>query len=173
MFGTLVFFLVAGQLVKEPSIVKPGIIHALIRFVQNVLIQFRDQTKDSKLLGKVVAVTVVSTGIHSVWFYHSAVILGYDPDPIGIVLATLVLRIITLVRVVPGNLGVQEIMTGSVFLAAGLGLDEGLMTGLLIRLMSVLLAGTFGAAGLYSNFRYFGTDSLKSLFFKLNSSKQS
>jgi len=173
MFGTLLFFLFAGKFVKEPSTVKSGIINTLIRFVQNVLVQFREQTKDLWLLFKVVMVTLLSTFMHSVWFYHSAIILGFSPNPIGIVLATLVLRIVTLIRILPGNLGIQEVMIGSIFMAAGLGLEEGLMTALLVRLVSVLLAGTFGVGGLYANFRYFETNTISGLFAKLKNSNQS
>ena len=172
MFGTLLFLLFAGRFVKEPSAEKTGIVSTLIRFIQNVLIQFREQTKDVSLLSKVLVVTLVSTTIHSIWFWHSAVILGYHPNPIGIMLATLVLRIVTLFRVLPGNLGIQEVMIGSVFMAAGLGLEEGLMTALLVRLVSVFLAGTIGVGGLYVNFRYFGTNSITGLFSKLKNSNQ-
>ncbi|MCB9187083.1 MAG: flippase-like domain-containing protein [Flavobacteriales bacterium] len=170
MFGTLIFFLFAGRLVSEPDPSRSGVIYSLIAFVQKVLIQFREQLKDVKLLFKLVFVTLASTLVHAIWFYHCAYILGYDPEPVGILLATLVLRIVTLVRILPGNLGIQEVMIGSVFLAAGLGLQEGLTTALLVRLVSMVLAGTLGIGGLYLNFRYFGTDSLTGLLNKLKRS---
>ena len=170
MFGTLIFFLVAGKFVSEPDPSKTGFLNSLIAFVQKVLIQFREQLKDSKLLFRVIFVTLASTLVHAVWFYHCAYVLGYEPEPVGILLATLVLRIVTLVRILPGNLGVQEVMIGSVFLAAGLGLQEGLTTSLLVRLISVVLAGTLGIGGLYLNFRYFETDSITGLLNKLKRS---
>lgn len=171
MFSTLVFILFAGRFVKEPDPSKSGIINSVIAFIGNVLIQFREQLKDKKLLFKLIFVTLVSTIVHAAWFYHCAYALGYDPEPIGILLATLVLRIVTLVRILPGNLGIQEVMIGSVFLAAGLGLQEGLTTALLVRLVSVVLAGTLGIGGLYLNFRYFGTDTLSELLNKLKRSE--
>jgi uncharacterized protein (TIRG00374 family) len=170
MFGTLLFFLVAGRFVGKPNPNSSGLINSLMRFVQNVLIQFNEQVKDVKLLFKLIFVTLASTLVHALWFYHCAFLLGYNPEPVGILLATLVLRIVTLVRILPGNLGVQEVMIGSVFLAAGLGLHEGLTTALLVRLVSVVLAGTLGAAGLYSNFRYFDADSFTGLISKLKKS---
>ncbi len=172
MFGTLIFFLVAGRLVTPPAPNKTGFLNSIIGFVKNVLIQFNEQIKDVNLLFKLILVTVFSTLAHAVWFYHCAYVLGYEPEPVGILLATLVLRIITLVRILPGNLGIQEVMIGSVFMAAGLGLQEGLATSLLIRLMSVILAGTLGVGGLYLNFRYFETDSLSGLITKLKKSNE-
>lgn len=167
MFGTLLFFLIAGRFVGEPDPNTSGLINSLVRFVQNVLIQFNEQIKDVTLLFKLIFVTLASTLVHALWFYHCAFVLGYNPEPVGILLATLVLRIVTLVRILPGNLGVQEVMIGSVFMAAGLGLQEGLTTALLVRLVSVVLAGTLGVAGLYSNFRYFDADSFTGLISKL------
>ena len=172
MFGTLLFFLFAGTLMKQPAQEKSGFLNTLKGFIQNVLVQFRDQTKDQWLLTKVLAVTLLSTLIHAGWFFHSAYILHFDPNVTGIVLATLILRIVTLIRILPGNLGIQEVMIGTVFMAAGLGLEEGLMTALLVRMVSVSLAATLGVGGLYINFRYFGTDSIHGLFSKLINSKQ-
>ena len=170
MFGTLIFFLLASRFVSEPDATKTGLLQTFIRFVQKVLLQFRDQLKDVRLLWKLILVTLISTLIHAAWFYHCAFILGFTPNPTGIVLVTLVLRIVTLVRVLPGNLGIQEVMIGSVFMAAGLGLQEGLATSLLVRLVSVALAGSFGIAGLYANFRYFETNSIAALITKLKDS---
>jgi len=170
MFGTLIFFLVAGRFVSQPNPNKLGFVNTIIRFIQNVLIQFNEQVKDVNLLLKLIFVALASTLVHAFWFYHCALILGYNPEPVGILLATLVLRIVTLIRILPGNLGIQEIMIGSVSLAAGLGLQEGLATALLVRLVSVVLAGTLGVAGLYINFRYFETDSLTGLITKIKRS---
>jgi uncharacterized membrane protein YbhN (UPF0104 family) len=171
LFGTLLLFLVASRYVTEPGLPEPGFGNSVIRFIQNVLVQFRDQLKDIQLVQKLIAITLVSTLIHAAWFYHCAFILGFHPDVAGITLATVVLRIVTLVRILPGNLGIQELMIGSVFMAAGLGLEEGLTTSLLIRFVSAVLAATFGIAGLYVNFRYFDTDSFSGLFVKLKNSR--
>lgn len=167
MFGCLLFFLLAGRFVKQPSESREGLINRLIQFVQEVLYQFNEQTKDKTLLFKLILVTLGSTLLHALWFYHCAYILGYEPNAIGILLATLVIRIVMLFRVLPGNLGLQEVMIGSVFLAAGLGLQEGLTTGILMRLSSVILAMLIGSVGLYVNFRYFETDSISGLISKL------
>lgn len=171
MFFTLIIFLLGGRFVKKPDPTKTGIIQSFVGFFQNVLIQFHEQTKNKSLLFKLILVTLFSTLAHATWFYHCAFILGFNPEPAGILLATLVLRIVTLVRILPGNLGIQELMIGSVFMAAGLGLQEGLTTSLLVRLISVALAGTLGVGGLYLNFRYFGTDSFTSLIQKLKKSE--
>lgn len=136
----------------------------LLKFFGNVIAQLRTQTADHGLLLKIVAITVVSAIFHVGWFYSSAVLLGYNPNPIGIALATLILRIILLFRFLPGNLGIQELITGAVFTAAGLGLQEGLMTAVLVRLVSAGLAIAFGLPALYANFRYFKAHSIKELW---------
>jgi len=89
--------------------------------------------------------------------------LGVNATFAPIVLMVLFLRIFLLIRLLQGNLGIQELVIGLVFSAAGFTLDQGLMVALIIRLVSVLLAATIGLAGLYSNLRYFNTDSISGL----------
>lgn len=168
MFGTLIFFVVAGRLASEPNTEKTGLLNIAIAFVKNVLIQFNRQTKDTGLLFKLIFATFISSMLHTVWFYQTAYILGYNPDPTGILLATLVLRIIVLVRILPGNLGIQEVMTGTVFLGAGLTIQEGLITAILIRFSSLILAATFGGIGTYNNLQLIGMKSFEQLYQKLN-----
>ncbi len=149
----------------EPKETSP--FYQLLKFGANVVSQLRTQTADRALLLKTLLVTIVAAVLHAYWFYNSALLLGYDPDPYGIALATLVLRIILLFRFLPGNLGIQEVITGAIFTAAGLGLQEGLMTAVFIRLASAGLAVAFGLPALYFNLRYFEANSIRGIWNKL------
>jgi uncharacterized membrane protein YbhN (UPF0104 family) len=167
MFGSLALLLAIGLFSPKTTSDKPGFIHSIIRFGQNVLSQFLGQAKDPKLVLSAIFLTLFNAAIYAAWFYHSALILGFNPSPMGIALVSLVLRIVILIRVLPGNLGVQELIIGTVFLAANLGLKEGLTTALLIRLNSVILAVIFGGYGTYQNLGSLGLNSIKQLYQRL------
>lgn len=142
----------------------------LLGFVQRIGAGIGDLFSDPLLFVKVFLMTAISAGLQSWWFYHTAIVLGYDVSWMGMTFATLIIRILMLVRFVPGNLGFQEIMSGAVFVAAGLTIEDGLLVAMINRLASVALAGTLGFGALYYNFRYFGTQNLKQLFAEMKSS---
>lgn len=164
MFLTLLLFIIAGKLVSRPVEERLGILNRIIAFTKKVLIQFNDQTNDFTLLSKLTLLTILSAFVQAGWFYQTASMLGFKPEPVGILLATLVLRIIVLIRLLPGNLGIQEFMTSAVFASAGLSIQEGLLTAVVIRFSSILLAATIGAAGTYINLHSIGMKSFEQLY---------
>ena len=93
--------------------------------------------------------TSISAGFQSWWFYQTAIVLGYDVSWMGMTLATLIIRILMLVRFVPGNLGFQEILSGAMFAAAGLTVEDGLLVAMINRLASMTLAGILGTGAVY------------------------
>ncbi len=170
---TLLLLIVAVNIIPERELGETARFYQVQKFATNVISQLRYQSSDHALLLKTLLVTIGAAILYSYWFYNSALLLGYNPEPYGIALATLVLRIILLFKFLPGNLGIQELITGAIFTSAGLGLEEGLMTALIIRLTSAFLAFTVGLPSLYANFRYFKTNSIKEILNKLKKQSSS
>lgn len=141
-----------------------GLLTRLLGFIQRIGAGIGELFGDPMMFGKVFLMTAISAGLQSWWFYQTAIVLGYDVSWMGMTLATLVIRILMLIRFVPGNLGFQEIMSGAVFVAAGLTVEDGLLVAMINRLASMALAAILGSGALYYNFRYFGTQNLKQLF---------
>ena len=135
----------------------------LVARLFNFLIRVRMQVKNFALLGGLIVSTLLSVFIQSLWYWQTTHILGINSTFAPIVLMVLFLRIFLVVRLVPGNLGVQELVIGVIYSAAGFTLEQGLMVAFLTRLVSVILAGTIGLTSLYSNMRYFDTDSIPGL----------
>ena len=135
----------------------------IIGFLHAIITQLSEFTKHPVLFIKVMVIIGFSALLHASWFYQTALILGIEVSFFGIVLATLVFRILMLMRLLPGNLGIQEVVTSVVFLGAGLTIDEGLMVAVFNRAACVGLAAIIGLGGLYHNFRYFGSDGIQQL----------
>lgn len=138
-------------------------IYKIIGFLHAIITQLGELTKQPLLFIKVMLIIGFSALLHAGWFYQTALILGIEVSFMGMVLATLVFRIVMLVRLLPGNLGIQELVTSIVFLGAGLTIEEGLIVAVFNRAACVILAAIIGLGGLYHNFRYFGTDGIQQL----------
>jgi hypothetical protein len=141
--------------------------YKIIGFLHDIIAQVGELSKQPILFLKVMLIIGFSALIHAGWFYQTAIILGIEVSFSGMLLATLVFRIVMLIRILPGNLGIQELITSIVFLGAGLAIEEGLLIAVFNRAASVMLAAIIGLGGLYHNFRYFGTDGIQQLLNKM------
>lgn len=156
MIGTAV-------ITRKISIKGESFFYKIIGFLHSIISQLGELTKQPGLFFKVMLILGLSALVHAGWFYQTAIILGIEASFLGMVLATLVFRIVMLMRLLPGNLGVQELVTSVVFLGAGLTIEEGLIVAVFNRAACVILAAIIGLGGLYHNFRYFGSDGIQQL----------
>jgi hypothetical protein len=163
MLVGLIGMFIGAVITRGIAVKGTGIFNKIIGFLHSIISQVGELSKQPILFLKVMLIIGLSATTHAVWFYQTAVILGIEVSFAGMVLATLVFRILMLIRLLPGNLGIQELMTSIVFLGAGLTLEEGLLIAVFNRGASVVLASVIGLAGLYHNFRYFGTDGIQQL----------
>lgn len=146
---------------------KSGFVWKLTDFLVNVRKQLADQLKNGRLFVALMFTTAISVLVQAVWFWKTASALGIQSQLLPVLLVVLILRVILLIRILPGNLGVQEVMIGAVFAAAGFQMQDGLLIGVVTRLISVFWAATIGLTGLYSNLRYFRSDSISGLIRKV------
>lgn len=144
-----------------------GILISLVNFLINVRIQLVEQFKNIKLFFGLLITSLLSVTIQAIWFWKTAEILGISAEFAPVYLVVLVLRVILLFRVLPGNLGVQEVMIGVVFAAAGFQLEDGLLIGVVTRLISVFWSAIIGLPALYSNLKYFDSLSISGLIRKV------
>jgi uncharacterized membrane protein YbhN (UPF0104 family) len=160
------------QLLPATVTGKSGLGWKLTDFLVNVRIQLADQLKNIRLFIALMFTTAISVLVQTVWFWKTAAALGIASELLPVLLVVLILRVILLIRILPGNLGVQEVMIGAVFAAAGFQMQDGLLIGVVTRLISVFWAATIGFTALYSNLRYFRSDSIAGLIRKVAGNDQ-
>ncbi|MFT4713967.1 MAG: uncharacterized membrane protein YbhN (UPF0104 family) [Candidatus Azotimanducaceae bacterium] len=161
-FGLVTLPIILWLLPKQSAHFE-GTIYKLLRFLIDLRNELLSQIKNLRLVTGLLLTGLISILIQSLWFWQSATVLGIEADLNLVILVVLILRIILLVRLLPGNLGIQELMIGGVFLMAGFSIEEGLAVALLTRLVSVFLAATIGLIGLYSNLQYYESRKLSAL----------
>jgi hypothetical protein len=150
---------------------KKGVLYGFISFLNEVKSQLRDQLSNMRMLGRLILSDGILAVIQTIWYQSCATMLGFESAFFPTLLVVLVLRIALLLRLLPGNLGFQELIIAVVFTAAGFSLEEGLLLALVIRLVSVLLALTIGVGGLYANLRSMNLNSLRSLVRKVSAAE--
>lgn len=170
MGAGLVGMVVSMSFLPSANIVGEGLLNRFLNFLINVRVQLMEQFKNVRLFFGLLVTTLVSVVIQAFWFWQTALALGVSCDYAPVLLVVLVLRIILLVRILPGNLGVQELMIGVVFATAGFQIEEGLMIGVITRLISVFWSAVIGLPALYSNLQYFGSSSLSGLLGRIRRS---
>ncbi len=166
--GTIATMLVLPSTPKKGE----GILNSLFNFLINVRLQLEDQFKNIRLFFGLLTTTFISVTIQAFWFWQTALILDIQCDSAPVYLVVLVLRILLLIRLLPGNLGIQEVVIGVVFSAAGFALEEGLLIGVVTRLISVFWSAAIGLPALYSNLSYFDSLSIKGLIAKVAKTSQ-
>lgn len=170
MGASLVGMMVLMAMLPAGNIVGSGLRERIMNFLINVRVQLMRQFKDIRLFFWLIITTLVSVMIQAVWFWKTALVLDIPCQYGPVLLVVLILRIILLVRLLPGNLGVQELMIGAVFATAGFQIEEGLMIGVITRLVSVFWTAVIGLPALYSNLQYFGSSDLGELLSRIRRS---
>lgn len=166
----LVGMVVSMSFLPSSNIVGEGIFNRFLNFLINVRVQLMDQFKNVRLFFGLLVTTFISVVIQAYWFWQTALILEIPCEYATVLLVVLILRIILLVRLFPGNLGIQELMIGVVFATAGFEIGQGLMIGVVMRLISVFWSAVIGLPALYSNLHYFGSSSLSGLLGRIRRS---
>lgn len=149
-----------------------GFLNKLIDFLISVRIQLVEQFKNFKLSIGLLLTTAISVVAQAILFWQTALVLGIISEFLPVLLVVLILRILLLIRLLPGNLGIQEVVIGVTFAAAGFQMEDGLLIGIITRLISVFWTALIGLPALYSNLKYFDTSSLSSVISRVNKSNQ-
>jgi hypothetical protein len=106
--------------------------------------------------------------IYSIWYNWLAHALGYNLPFLSLVMLSLITHISIIFKLTPGNLGINQIISGVVLNEMGLPPAAGVAITLLSTVTTIFISFTIGLAG---NYFYFGKVNIsKELFAKSDSS---
>ena len=94
--------------------------------------------RDRRYLTKFFMLGLVLLGQVCVAFYFCFAALGVTVDPAAVVLFYVLLQLATFVNLTPGNLGVQEIAFGVLAEQMGIGMGEGMLVSVLLRVTGLI-----------------------------------
>lgn len=133
--------------------------------VQDLIITQKKFYRDWRLSGITYGLTVLNIFVYTLWFFWSTrVILNIEISTVYLVGIVLAMKFSLILNFLPGNLGVQEFITGSAFYLFNGNLTEGFILALFFRLSVIVLIGSIGILGLLHNIRYFNMSEIKEIW---------
>lgn len=124
-------------------------------FGWRVLDQLRHLILQYRLVLAILCTNIVHLAASYEMHALAATALGFSISPLELLLFTLVMRLTIVVKITPGNIGVQEILSGGVFSALQLDPAHGVLILMLTRITSLILMGTLGVVDSLMNTKYF------------------
>ncbi len=89
------------------------------------------------------------------WYFYISKSLGFDHSLLTITLLVLVMRLSIIFRFTPGNLGVEQAVSGAVLAGTGGAVQEGIVISLFATASSMVLVATIGSIFTVVNGSYF------------------
>jgi len=108
--------------------------------------------------------TIASNIGYVIFLYFIAFILQMNTTIDRIIMFALMMRLSTIVRLAPGNLGVQEFFSGGAYYMLGGSLNDGLAMALFVRFISLMLTFFIGIGGLLMNMNRIRFQEIKRLW---------
>ena len=112
----------------------------------------------------IILITLAHLLFVAISFYWATVVFDLNVLFVSVVMAALIVRLGMILSFTPGNLGVNELLSGGAFSMLGGTVEEGILIALFIRFSSILLTFTIGILAVSANMKYFNVSSIKSVF---------
>jgi hypothetical protein len=178
--GTLFFLL----LVLSPLFIK--ILHKLLRNIPTGKKPFKEIKaildeiiENSTLLFSnpgitlyIVLLSIISILGYVIWYRLAANAFGIEGNIDAVVMVAFANILLGIVRLIPGNLGLSEMVSGGTFELMGGTMEQGILIALLIRFSALILTFIIGTAGIIINMKYFSVKSILTMWRKLKESTE-
>lgn len=158
----LIFQLIPGQW-KILKIIK--------NTISNIQTSSQEMLKDPVANLIVTLLTIVRLALRSAWYYAAAVAFGLDISlPVVIILA-LLNDFTSIIRLVPGNFGVDEILTGSILVIFGGQMGAGILLTLFLKSVTLIYTFSIGIWATLVNLPFLGAKNFVSFWQTLKETK--
>jgi len=133
-------------------------------FLRNVSVSSNSQFKNRRSLIQLLIINVLMIVVHIASTYWLISMLNLKVPLLSVALITLFMRMSSLVRVFPGNIGIDELFAGGIFAFFGLSPSDGIVLVIysrVIALLFLLIPG--GLLHIYLNRKVLKLENLKDL----------
>ncbi len=109
------------------------------------------------------ATNVVHTLLTFILYYWASLVFDLSLSAMSILMLALVLKISVILRFTPGNLGVEQLVSGGTIALLGGTAGDGILLSVFVSFTTLLIAGTLGTLNTISAMRYFHTKNFHAL----------
>ena len=141
------------------------ILNKLHQVTTSVLNESDRLGKDWKTVASVSSLVLLKYALRTLRYYWAAVVFGFDIPLFSLLLLTLSIELMNIAfRFSPGNLGLNELVSGGIINLMGNPTEEGILIALLCRFANLLLTFSIGFWAIKATMKYFKIGTLKSLW---------
>jgi uncharacterized membrane protein YbhN (UPF0104 family) len=119
------------------------------------------------------AIVILQTSLHIIllgaWIYLSSLMFEIHMQLLSALIIACALQLSLIIRIIPGNLGGNELIIAGIFVALGGQADQGVLIALLLRGVTLFLTFTMGLYLSWKNFNLFNVEDFSSLWKKIKS----
>jgi hypothetical protein len=106
------------------------------------------------------------------WFFWIAHVFDMDLPLIALIELALIAQLSIIIRFIPGNIGLNELISGGALTILGGTMGEGILISLFARFSTLVLTFSIGTLSVVVNVQYFNMKSFKTMLWALRKSDQ-
>lgn len=174
-FVSLLFLLsplvivISTLILKKIPIHNHPLLHNLQKGLSSTVHNIDSLWKDFKTTITILCITILHTLASILLYYWANIVFGLSLSILSIIILTLVMKLSIIFRFTPGNLGVEQLVSGGVVAILGGKAGDGVLISLFVTLTTVIIAFSLGTLSTLYNMKYFNADNLKTLLRSLKS----
>lgn len=155
-----IFIFVANLVLKRIGIVRIKLLSKLLSIISQIVDNSSELWSNKNLTLYTFGLNILHLMFSIVWYWWIAHITNLNVDFISVTLLTLFLRISMIFKITPGNLGIEQIVSGLLMSLIGSNPQFGIIISLYTTITTLLIVFTIGV---YSNFQYMKYFEFKSI----------
>lgn len=164
---TPLVILLLDRVMQRIQIKNHALLDRLKTFIAAVTANSSKLMMDYKISAGIFSITTAGITIYVFFIFWVAQVMHIEASLEMIAVFALMMRLSVFVRIVPGNIGVQELFSGGTFYMVGGNMTDGLAIALFVRFFSLFLTLLLGVLGIGINMHYFKIRNIRKLWAEL------
>ncbi len=162
---SIVLFINPLFLVTLNYILKKNVIKLKSGIIKKVIMKFKfDMKFDMKFIINILLIKMTNALLTAIWSLWISQVLKLNFTFSQLVLISFLMNLVLLVKITPGNLGVNQFVSGGIALLVGGTMRDGFLLSTFQVLYTIIMALLIGTTFSIFNFQYFNFRILKQLF---------
>lgn len=162
VLNPLIIFLL-NALFQRWHIRQNNILFKIQQFLFAVVHNTKLLYEDLRTTLMVVLINIVHTLLSVIWYYWVISIFKINLSAISVIMLALLAKVSLILRLTPGNLGIDQLASGGLVVLLGGRAVDGVLVSLFITFTTILIVFSLGVLSTIYNMKYFQATDFKSI----------
>jgi uncharacterized membrane protein YbhN (UPF0104 family) len=149
-----ILLFLTSYLFKKAPIIKVKKVQTLREHLQDIINSLAVLMQDKKTVAIVLITNLLNDVLTAVWFYVIAQSLKIDISIVALFFMGMFLKLAVIIKLTPGNIGVEEFISGILLTVAGTTPAVGILLTLVARISSIILLISIGLIATIYNTKF-------------------